>query len=91
VVELLQYKPTKCAHFFIISIIFNIHKLLRVSALAYPSSGSVQLFKTIVRHYFQLQNVELSEVHQCMIYRHRCVKVIGAACRCECVCSRSWW
>ena len=54
------------------NVLAYIHKLPHVSVLAGPSSGSVKLYKTI-KHY-QLQNVELSKVRKCIIYREGCVK-----------------
>ena len=56
---MLQCKPTKCTNLVIITIMFHIHKLLHVSGLTGPSSGSVQLYTIIVRAYYHLQCVEL--------------------------------
>ena len=59
----------KCTHFIKITKNVLIRKLLHVSALTGPSSGSAQLYKSVVHPFYHFQYVELSYVHHCMKYR----------------------
>jgi hypothetical protein len=61
-----------------------IRKLLHVSGLTGPSSGTAQLYKTIVQLFSHPQYVELSHVRQCMDTEVGKCTVTGAARRSGC-------
>jgi len=62
-----------------------LRKLLHVSALTGPSSGSAQLHKTIAQPFYHSQRVEMSQVRHCMNIEVDMCKVIGTACSFECI------
>jgi hypothetical protein len=65
---------------------FNIRKVLHISVLTGPSSGSVQLRKTIVTTFCLHEYVELSHVRQCINYRNGYVHS-----KCSSLYSRTYW
>jgi len=70
-IQLLQCKPTECTHFVKKKQqSFNIRKVLHISGLIGPSSGSAQSRKTIVKTFCIRGYVELWHVHQCINYRN---------------------